>query len=115
MFRLVARRSYTVSRVAFAEAAPVAEGDLVVNFCTPYASVVPSKAVEMITLPGENGVYAITKGHAPTVSQLQPGVVSIAHVDVSFFFFFFGDLCHFFWVLVCVCVFFFHCLLSHVQ
>jgi len=85
MFRLVARRSYTVSRTAFAEAAAVVEGDLMVNFSTPHASVVPKQAVEMITLPGESGVYAITKGHAATISQLQPGVVSIAHLGVSCF------------------------------
>lgn len=82
MFRLATRRAYTASaRVFNAEAA--ASGELMVNFSTPYAPIVPKQAVEMITLPGESGVYAITKDHAPTVSQLQPGVVSIAHIGVS--------------------------------
>jgi hypothetical protein len=82
MFRLATRRAYTASaRVFSTEAA--ASGELMVNFATPYAPIVRKQAVEMITLPGEGGVYAITKDHAPTVSQLQPGVVTINHIGVS--------------------------------
>ena len=83
MFRSIAKRSYGVTRKLFAaDAAPAVDGDLIVNFCTPHQPIVLKKPVEMITLPGEGGVYAITKGHAATVSQLQPGVVSIAHIGV---------------------------------
>jgi hypothetical protein len=85
MFRLVARRTYTATRSLFAAeaAAPSADGDLILNFSTPYTSVITKKAVDMITLPGEGGVYAVTKGHAATISQLQPGVVSVNHIGVS--------------------------------
>merc|ERR1719421_1226236 len=79
MFRLVSRRAYTASRSLFAADAAAA-GELTVNFCTPHSTVISKKEVDMITLPGEDGVYAVTKDHAPTISQLQPGVVSIQNV-----------------------------------
>jgi len=82
MFRIATRRGFAASRRMFSTEAAATDGELMVNFSTPYTTVVPKQAVEMITLPGEGGVYAITKGHAPTVSQLQPGVVSIAHTNV---------------------------------
>eukprot|EP01006_Ploeotia_vitrea_P012684 TRINITY_DN33529_c0_g1_i1.p1 TRINITY_DN33529_c0_g1~~TRINITY_DN33529_c0_g1_i1.p1 ORF type:complete len:164 (+),score=6.77 TRINITY_DN33529_c0_g1_i1:30-521(+) len=88
MFRIVARRAYSASRMVRAAETAAVEGDLIVNFSTPHEPIVSKKVVDMITLPGESGVYAITKGHAPTISQLQPGVVSITNVggDVENYF-----------------------------
>ena len=72
MFRVVARRAYSASRlVRAAEPAAAGEGDLIVNFSTPHEPIVTKKVV--------------TKGHAATISQLQPGVVSITNVGVSSF------------------------------
>lgn len=38
----------------------------------------------MVTLPGESGVFAITKNHSNVISQLAPGVVTVNHLNVSF-------------------------------
>ena len=78
MFRVLIRRGYSAGRPLLNESE-----ELLVNLSTPHSSVLRNKAVELLTLPGEAGVYAITKGHAPTISQLQPGVVSVTHVGVK--------------------------------
>jgi F0F1-type ATP synthase epsilon subunit len=40
----------------------------------------------MIILPGEGGEYGVTAGHSPIISQLKPGVVSVIHTGVTFFY-----------------------------
>jgi F-type H+-transporting ATPase subunit epsilon len=61
---------------AAAEAAPTA---LVLNFCLPHKPIYTGKQVETVVIPGVAGVYAVTKGHSPIVSELQPGLIAIYH------------------------------------
>lgn len=84
MFRSSVRRGYSVTSIARAEANTAAAEELTVNFCTPHGPICRKRAVEMITLPGESGVFAITKGHSCQVAQLKPGVVSLAITGVLF-------------------------------
>ena len=45
----------------------------------PHKPIYVQKSVDTIVIPGVAGVYAVTKGHAPIVSELQPGLISIYH------------------------------------
>lgn len=68
--------SSSAARFAAAETAAVQE-ELTVNFCTPHSTICANKVVDMVTLPGEAGIYAVSKGHGALISQLQPGVVTL--------------------------------------
>ena len=37
------------------------------------------QTVDRVIIPGAEGVYGVTAGHTPIVSQLKPGVVEIVH------------------------------------
>lgn len=86
MFRVIAtgvKRGYSTSVRRMAEAAaPMASSNVVINFNTPHAPVYSNKQVQSIVLPGEDGEYGVTAGHAPLISQLKPGVVAITHAGV---------------------------------
>jgi hypothetical protein len=84
IFATGSRRAYSVSsRVFAAEAAQVTGGtNLVLNFCTPHATIVSNKIVDKVILPGEGGEYGITVGHSPIISELKPGVVTVVYTEV---------------------------------
>jgi F0F1-type ATP synthase epsilon subunit len=65
-------------------AAATASAQLTINFVTPHAPVYKGKVVDQVVLPGAAGVFAVTHGHSPIISQLEPGVVTVIHVGVSF-------------------------------
>lgn len=79
----VQKAAYTSSARALAEPAAAGGAQLIINFNTPHAPVLNKKAVEQVVLPGAAGVYAVTHGHSPIISQLEPGVVSVYHIGVS--------------------------------
>lgn len=76
----VQKAAYSSSARALAEPAAAASAQMIINFNTPHASVHNKKAVEQVILPGAAGVYGITHGHSPIISQLEPGVVTVIHV-----------------------------------
>lgn len=78
------RAAYTSSARACAEPAAASSAQLVINFCTPHAPIHNKKVVDQVILPGAAGVYGITQGHSPLISQLEPGVVTVIHVGVSY-------------------------------
>jgi hypothetical protein len=77
------RRAYSssVRSMAAAETGSGATA-LTINFVTPHQPVYKKKQVNSVTIPGANGEYGITFGHSAIISQLQPGVVSITHLNV---------------------------------
>jgi F-type H+-transporting ATPase subunit delta len=86
MFSFIVKRTYvaTSQRMAEAAAAAAPASKLVLNLCTPHAPLHNNKTVNMVMVPGESGEYGITAGHAPLISQLKPGVVTIIHTTVIF-------------------------------
>ena len=66
----------------FAADSTGAAAQLHLNFTTPHTSVHVKKVVSQVILPGLAGDYGITAGHAPIISELRPGVVSVIHVGV---------------------------------
>ena len=83
------RRAYTTSpRAMQAAAAAAAEANtnatqMVLNFCTPHQPIFKAKVVDKVMLPGAGGEYGVTAKHIPIISQLQPGVVTVVHVNVK--------------------------------
>lgn len=83
----VKRACYSSSARAMAEpaAATNAAAQLTINFSTPHAPVHKGKVVDQVVLPGAAGAFAVTHGHAPIISQLEAGVVTVIHVGVSLY------------------------------
>jgi F-type H+-transporting ATPase subunit delta len=82
LFTGLQKASYSSSARVMAEAAAATNSQLVLNFCTPHAAVFNKKVIDQVILPGSAGVYGITQGHAPIISQLDAGVVTVMHVGV---------------------------------
>jgi len=83
-------RAVHVSAVALAEKAAATtagaggvEAELILNLAAPSRSLVAKKAVKRVTLPGREGVFGVEKNSPPMVSELQPGVVRVDHMDNS--------------------------------
>mmetsp|Transcript_17073 Transcript_17073/g.28908 ORF Transcript_17073/g.28908 Transcript_17073/m.28908 type:complete len:168 (+) Transcript_17073:87-590(+) len=70
-------RFYSTTGRALAEPAAAGANEFVINFCTPHAPVYSEKVVDSVTLPGSAGEYGVTHGHAPIISQLEAGVVTV--------------------------------------
>jgi hypothetical protein len=85
------RRAYTTTPRAL-QAAPAAaatdananNNQMVLNFCTPHQPIFKAKVVDKVMLPGAGGEYGVTAKHIPIISQLQPGVVTVVHVNVRY-------------------------------
>jgi len=74
----------TSARFADDRTAPAAAGQmLMLTFVTPNETVVNNKPVYMVSIPASSGVMGILGEHAPTIAQLQPGVVTIHGNDVT--------------------------------
>jgi hypothetical protein len=86
MLSLISKRLYSSTSRRLAEPATSSTASLVINLCTPHNPIYTNKAVNMIILPGEGGEYGVTAGHSPIISQLKPGVVSVIHTGVTFFY-----------------------------
>eukprot|EP00616_Rhizochromulina_sp_CCMP1243_P017402 CAMPEP_0118961566 /NCGR_PEP_ID=MMETSP1173-20130426/206_1 /TAXON_ID=1034831 /ORGANISM="Rhizochromulina marina cf, Strain CCMP1243" /LENGTH=163 /DNA_ID=CAMNT_0006909745 /DNA_START=44 /DNA_END=535 /DNA_ORIENTATION=- len=75
------RRAIPAVRAAgarsFSDAAAAA--GMTLNFSLPHRSVYFEKSVDRVVIPGMEGVYGITAGHTPIVSEMKPGVVDIVH------------------------------------
>lgn len=61
----------------FAEAAVAANNTLKLSFACPHITFHDKKEVAQVNLSGEEGDMGILAGHAPTLIQLRPGVLSI--------------------------------------
>ena len=67
-----------ISAVRCAEGdVPSAPGAMTLNFTLPTESLYESANVEMVILPGGDGMFGVMPNHVPTVSELKPGVVSV--------------------------------------
>lgn len=74
------RRAYSSS--ARSAAAAETASALSLNFCTPHQPIIKKKHVTSVTIPGSSGEYGVTFGHSALISQLQPGVVTVTHLNV---------------------------------
>ena len=53
------------------------------RFVTPNETILNNTAVYMVTVPAVTGVMGILADHAPTIAQLQPGVVTVHTADIN--------------------------------
>lgn len=94
MLSFTAKRLYSSTARRLAESASSAPATaLTLNFCTPHAPIISNKTVSMVMIPGEAGEYGVTVGHSPIISQLQPGIVTVIHTGVRFFFLYLFCVC----------------------
>ncbi len=83
MQRIVAsgfKRAYSSS--ARSAAAAESAQALSLSFCTPHQAIIKKKTVSSVTIPGSSGEYGVTFGHSALISQMQPGVVTVTHLNV---------------------------------
>ena len=85
-----AARGLHASGVRHAEAdAAAGAGGLEFTFTVPSKALYESASVEMVILPGGDGMYGVMPNHVPTVAELKPGVVYVqetAGADLTKFF-----------------------------
>ena len=72
----VARQLHATS-ARFADDASAAGGGLTLNFTVPSKSLYTEAQVEMVILPGGDGMFGVMPSHVPTITELKPGVVSV--------------------------------------
>lgn len=82
------RRSFVTSQPRYAEEQTQtqksgASGSLNVRFVTPIETIVNNEVVNAVTIPAVTGVMGILADHAPTIAQLQAGVISVHKTDVT--------------------------------
>ena len=58
-------------------------GVLNLRLVTPNETIVNNSPVYMVTVPAVTGVMGILADHAPTIAQLQPGVVTVHTNDIN--------------------------------
>lgn len=78
-------RTFVTSQPRYAEESQTkaATGTLHVRFVTPIETIVNNESVNAITIPAVTGVMGILADHAPTIAQLQAGVISVHKSDVT--------------------------------
>src|SRR5687767_13399724 len=64
---------------------------MLVQIITPLA-VIYKKEAEIITMPGEEGVFGALTGHAPLIASLQPGIVKVVSDGRDFGYFVYGGI-----------------------
>eukprot|EP00294_Goniomonas_avonlea_P014764 CAMPEP_0114554022 /NCGR_PEP_ID=MMETSP0114-20121206/7984_1 /TAXON_ID=31324 /ORGANISM="Goniomonas sp, Strain m" /LENGTH=162 /DNA_ID=CAMNT_0001739033 /DNA_START=17 /DNA_END=505 /DNA_ORIENTATION=- len=66
-----------------AEAAPsgAIPSKLTLNLMCPHEPILTRAAVDMVIVPGSDGIFGVLAGHVPTVSELRPGVLSVHEGD----------------------------------
>jgi len=52
-------------------------GGLSLTFTVPSKSLYDAEPVEMVILPGGDGMYGVMPNHVPTIAELKPGVISV--------------------------------------
>ena len=52
-------------------------GGLTLNFTVPTKSIYKKAKVEMVILPGGDGMFGVMPNHVPTITEVKPGVVSV--------------------------------------
>jgi F-type H+-transporting ATPase subunit delta len=75
--RQLAGFARAVRGVRFATDGAASDNALKLTFAAPHEAFYTKQAVEMVTVPGESGVFGILPNHVPTVAKLQPGVVIV--------------------------------------
>jgi len=74
---VAASRSLRTSAVARAEDGAGGTGGLSLTFTVPSKSLYEEEPVEMVILPGGDGMYGVMPNHVPTIAELKPGVISV--------------------------------------
>jgi hypothetical protein len=75
--RVAAVRSLHATGARFADDAAGGAGGLTLNFTMPTKSLYAETAVEMVILPGGDGMFGVMPSHVPTITELKPGVISV--------------------------------------
>eukprot|EP00514_Thraustochytrium_sp_LLF1b_P004118 CAMPEP_0184519178 /NCGR_PEP_ID=MMETSP0198_2-20121128/6485_1 /TAXON_ID=1112570 /ORGANISM="Thraustochytrium sp., Strain LLF1b" /LENGTH=165 /DNA_ID=CAMNT_0026909671 /DNA_START=198 /DNA_END=695 /DNA_ORIENTATION=+ len=60
-----------------AEAETSAATQVILNFSAPTGSVMFEEPVDLVNIPGMTGEYGVAAEHAPTISELKPGMVQV--------------------------------------
>jgi len=55
----------------------VAATHVTLSFNAPHKKIFVGEAVELVNIPGVTGDYGVTPDHAPTISELRPGLVQV--------------------------------------
>lgn len=50
---------------------------LTLNFALPSKTLYTEANVEMVILPGGDGMFGVMANHVPTITELKPGIVSV--------------------------------------
>ena len=85
-FPVLSRCSYADEQPAAARSSsstPGQGGVLNLRLVTPNETIVNNSLVYMVTVPAVTGVMGILADHAPTIAQLQPGVVTVHTSDIN--------------------------------
>ena len=56
---------------------PASAGGLTFTMTVPTKSLYEEAAVEMVILPGGDGMFGVMPSHVPTISELKPGTISV--------------------------------------
>eukprot|EP00967_Tisochrysis_lutea_P090240 scaffold128971_cov31-Tisochrysis_lutea.AAC.3 len=77
--RLPVARAVHATRISLADdpKPAAAPGSLSLTFTLPSACLYEAAPVEMVILPGVDGIFGVMPNHVPTIAELKPGVVSI--------------------------------------
>ena len=73
-------RTLHATGARFAEAAEAnrpAAGTMEFTFANPQGELYSKAAVDMVIVPGGDGLFGIMPDHVPTIAELKPGIVSI--------------------------------------
>lgn len=70
-------RALRTTGARLADEAASGGGGLTLNFNLPSKSLYSEASVEMVILPGGDGMFGVMPSHVPTITELKPGVVSV--------------------------------------
>ena len=73
-------RSLRTTGARLADDVAPAGGGLTLNFNLPSKTLYSEASVEMVILPGGDGMFGVMPNHVPTITELKPGVVSVQRV-----------------------------------
>jgi len=77
--RAGARRAFhgSARRLAAAEEAAAGATQVILNLSSPTKAMFNGVGVDLVNIPGMTGEYGVAADHAPTISELKPGVVQV--------------------------------------
>ena len=75
----VMSRALRTTGARFADEAPAkpAEGTMELTFTAPDGQLFDKALVEMVILPGGDGLFGVMPNYVPTIAELKPGIVSV--------------------------------------